>query len=84
MKKVGRRKESVDAFNASRKIYEELGLYHKIQGSDKAFAPLETVAKEPKRFELPEQPKRKRTQRKNILQIFWNWLRRLWSRLWQR
>lgn len=51
---------------------------------DKAFAPLETVAKEPKRFELPEQPKRKRTQRKNILQTFWNWLRRLWSRLWQR
>ncbi len=84
LKKVGRRKEYVDALNASRKIYEELGLYHMIKDSNKAFAPLETVAKEPKRFELPEQPKRKRTQRQNILQIFWNWLRRFWSRLWQR
>ena len=51
----------MDALNASIKIYEELGLYHEIQGSDKSLAPLETVAKEPNRFELPEQLKRKRT-----------------------
>ena len=100
LKEIGRRGESIDAFNASRKIYEELGLYHKIQGSDKSFAPLETVAKEPKRFIIKEEPKepdwyekslpnykpttRKRTQRKNLLQQILNWFRRLWSQLWRK
>jgi hypothetical protein len=59
-----------------------LGLYHEIKGSDKSFAPLETVAKEPKRFELPDPPKRKR--RKNLFQIIFVWLRRIWSKLWRR
>jgi hypothetical protein len=48
----------------------------------KSFAPLETVAKEPKRFELPDPPKRKR--RKNLFQIIFVWLRRIWSKLWRR
>ena len=82
LKALGRRSESIEAFNASRKIYEELGLYHEIKGSDKSFAPLETVAKEPKRFELPDPPKRKR--RKNLFQIIFVWLRRIWSKLWRR
>jgi tetratricopeptide (TPR) repeat protein len=97
LKEVGRRKESIDALNASRKIYEELGLYHMIQGSDKSFAPLETVAKEPKRFIIKDEPKepdwyekslpnykptaRKRTQRKNLFQQILNWFRRLWTGL---
>jgi tetratricopeptide (TPR) repeat protein len=100
LKEIGRRKESIDAFNASRKIYEELGLYHKIQGSDKVFAPLETEAKEPKRFIIKEEPKepdwyekslpnyippaRKRTQRKNLFQQILNWFRSLWSQLWRK
>ena len=75
LKALGRRGESIEAFNASRKIYEELGLYHKIEGSNKSFAPLEAVAKEPKRFELPDPPKRKR--RKNLFQIVLGWLRRI-------
>ncbi|PZO43904.1 MAG: hypothetical protein DCF19_04290 [Pseudanabaena frigida] len=82
LKALGRRGESIEALNASRKIYEELGLYHKIENSDKSFAPLETVAKEPKRFELPDPPKRKR--RKNLFQIIFIWLRRIWSKLWKR
>ena len=82
LKALGRRSESIKAFNASRKIYEELGLYHEIESSDKAFAPLETVAKEPKRFELPDPPKRKR--HKNLIQIIFVWLRRIWSKLWRR
>jgi tetratricopeptide (TPR) repeat protein len=82
LKALGRRGESIQALNASRKIYEELGLYHEIKGSDKSFAPLETVAKEPKRFELPDPPKRKR--RKNLFQIIFVWLRRIWSKLWRR
>ncbi|MCA6508494.1 MAG: tetratricopeptide repeat protein [Pseudanabaena sp. M109S1SP2A07QC] len=82
LKALGRRSESIEAFNASRKIYEELGLYHKIKNSDKSFAPLETIAKEPKRFELPDPPKRKR--RKNLFQIIFVWLRRIWSKLWRR
>ncbi|WP_211167623.1 tetratricopeptide repeat protein [Pseudanabaena yagii] len=53
---LGRRSESIEAFNASRKIFEELGLYHKIQDSGKSFAPLETVAKEPKRFQIKDEP----------------------------
>jgi tetratricopeptide (TPR) repeat protein len=93
LKEIGRRGESIEALNASRKIYEELGLYNEIKGSDKSFAPLETVAKEPKRFILKEEPKepdwyaksqpnykptaRKRTQNKNIFQQFLNWFRRL-------
>ncbi len=81
-KALGRRGESIKAFNASRKIYEELGLYHKIENSDKSFAPLETVAKEPKRFELPDPPKRKR--RKNLFEVIFVWLRRIWSKLWRR
>jgi len=100
LKEIGRRGESIDAFNASRKIYEELGLYHKIEGSDKSFAPLETVAKEPKRFIIKDEPKepdwyekslpnykptaRKRTQRKNLFQQIRNWFRRLWSQLWRK
>jgi tetratricopeptide (TPR) repeat protein len=79
---LSRRGESIKAFDASRKIYEELGLYHEIESSDKSFAPLETVAKEPKRFELPDPPKRKR--RKNLFQIIFVWLRRIWSKLWRR
>ncbi|MCY7331145.1 MAG: tetratricopeptide repeat protein [Pseudanabaena sp. CAN_BIN31] len=55
LKNLGRRKESIEAFNASRQIYEELGLYHMIEGSDKAFAPLETVAKESKRFSIKDE-----------------------------
>jgi tetratricopeptide (TPR) repeat protein len=82
LKALGRRSESIEAFNASRKIYEELGLYHEIQGSDKSFAPLETVAKEPKRFELPDPPKPNR--RKNLFQIIFVWFRRIWSKLWRR
>jgi tetratricopeptide (TPR) repeat protein len=82
LKALGRRSESIKALNASRKIYEELGLYHKIEGSDKSFAPLETVAKEPKRFELPDPPKYK--HRKNLFQIVFVWLRRIWSKLWRR
>ncbi|MFN9469189.1 MAG: tetratricopeptide repeat protein [Pseudanabaena sp.] len=82
LKALGRRGESIEAFNASRKIYEELGLYHEIESSDKSFAPLETVAKEPKRFELPDPPKRKR--RNNLFQIIFVWLRRIWSKLWRR
>ena len=100
LKKMGRRSESIDAFNASRRIYEELGLYHEIEGSDKVFAPLETVAKEPKRFIIKEEPKepdwyqkslpnykpiaRKRTQHKNLFQQIINWFRRLWSQLWRK
>jgi tetratricopeptide (TPR) repeat protein len=99
LKEIGRRKESIDALSASRKIYEELGLYHKIKGSDKSIAPLETVAKAPKRFIIKEEPEpdwyekslpnykptaRKRTQRKNIFQQFLNWFRRLWSQLWRK
>lgn len=79
LKALGKRSESIEAFNASRKIYEELGLYHKIQNSDKSFAPLETIAKEPKRFELPDPPKRKR--RKNLLQKIFDWFHRLWTKL---
>ncbi|WP_434685364.1 tetratricopeptide repeat protein [Pseudanabaena minima] len=82
LKALGRRGESIEALNDSRKIYEELGLYHKIKNSSKSFAPLETVAKEPKRFELPEPLKRKR--RKNLFQIIFIWLRRIWSKLWRR
>ena len=82
LKELGRRSESIEVLNASRKIYKELGLYHEIKGSDKSFAPLETVAKEPKRFELPDPPKRKR--RKNLFQIIFVWLRRIWSKLWRR
>jgi tetratricopeptide (TPR) repeat protein len=82
LKALGRRSESIEAFNASRKIFEELGLYHKIENSSKSFAPLETVAKEPKRFELPDPPKRKR--RKNLFQIIFDWLPRIWSKLWKR
>jgi tetratricopeptide (TPR) repeat protein len=82
LKALSRRGESIEALNASRKIYEELGLYHKIKNSDKSFAPLETVAKEPKRFELPDPPKRK--HRKNLFQIIFVWLRRIWSKLWRR
>ena len=93
LKEIGRRKESIEALNTSRKIYEELGLYHEIKGSDKFFAPLETKAKEPKRFIIKEEPKkpdwyekslpnykptaRKRTQRKNLFQQILNWFRRL-------
>ena len=100
LKEIGRRKESIEALNASRNIYEELGLYHMMQGSDKSFAPLETVAKEPTRFIIKEEPKepdwyekslpnykpttRKRTQRKNILQQILNWFHRLWSQLWRK
>ena len=100
LKKMGRRSESIEAFNASRKIFEELGLYHEIEGSDKVFAPLETVAKEPKRFIIKEEPKepdwyqkslpnykpiaRKRTQHKNLFQQIINWFRRLWSQLWRK
>jgi hypothetical protein len=100
LKEIGRRGESIEAFNASRKIYEELGLYHEIEGSDKSFAPLETVAKEPKRFIIKEEPKepdwyekslpnykptaRKRTERKNLLQQILNWFHRLWSQLWRK
>ncbi|TYQ30603.1 tetratricopeptide repeat protein [Pseudanabaena sp. UWO310] len=80
LKALGRRGESIEALNDSRKIYEELGLYHKIKNSSKSFAPLETVAKEPKRFELPEPLKR----RKNLFQIIFIWLRRIWSKLWRR
>jgi tetratricopeptide (TPR) repeat protein len=82
LKALGRRSESIKAFNASRKIYEELGLYHEIENSSKSFAPLETVAKEPKRLELPDPPKRKR--RKNLFQIIFVWFRRIWSKLWRR
>jgi tetratricopeptide (TPR) repeat protein len=81
LKALGRRGESIEALNASRKIYEELGLYHKIKNSDKSFAPLETVAKEPKRFELPAPPKHKR--RKNLFQTIFVWLRRIWSKVWR-
>ncbi len=56
LKALGRRGESIEAFNASRKIYEELGLYHEIKNSSKSFAPLETVAKEPKRFQIKDEP----------------------------
>jgi tetratricopeptide (TPR) repeat protein len=100
LKKIGRRKESIEALNASRKIFEELGLYHEIEGSDKSFAPLETEAKEPKRFIIKEEPKepdwyekslpnyippaRKRTQRKNLFQQILNWFRSLWSQLWRK
>lgn len=80
LQELGRRDESIEAFNSSRKIFEELGLYHKIRNSDKSFAPLETVAKEPKRFELPDPPKRKR--RKNPLQKIFEWFHRLWTKLW--
>ena len=99
-KKLSRGGESINAFNASRKIFEELGLYHEIEGSDKVFAPLETVAKEPKRFIIKEEPKepdwyqkslpnykpiaRKRTQHKNLFQQIINWFRRLWSQLWRK
>jgi tetratricopeptide (TPR) repeat protein len=82
LKELGRRGESIEAFNASRKIYEQLGLYHMIKNSSKSFAPLETVAKEPKRFELPDPPKRKRRQ--NLFQTIFVWLRRIWSKLWRR
>ena len=81
LKALGRRGESIEAITASRKIYEKLGLYHKIKNSDKSFAPLETVAKEPKRFELPDPPKRKRRQ--NLFQTIFVWLRRIWSKLWR-
>jgi tetratricopeptide (TPR) repeat protein len=56
LKKISRSGESIKVLNASRKIFEELGLYHKIQGSDKSFAPLETVAKELKRFQIKDEP----------------------------
>jgi tetratricopeptide (TPR) repeat protein len=82
LQSLGRRSESIEALNASRKIYEELGLYHMIKNSSKSFEPLETVAKEPKRFELPDPPKRKR--RKNLFQIIFVWLRHIWSKLWRR
>ena len=99
-KEIGRRKESIEAFNASRKILEELGLHHMIKGSEKVFAPLETVAKELKQFIIKEEPKepdwyeksmpnyippaRKRTQRKNLFQQILNWFRRIWSQLWRK
>ncbi len=100
LKEIGRRQESIEAFKSSRKIYEELELYHEIEGSDKSFAPLETEAKEPKRFIIKEEPKepdwyekslpnykptaRKRTQRKKLFQQILNWFRRLWSQLWRK
>jgi len=56
LKALGRRGESMEAFHSSRKIYEELGLYHMIKNSDKSFAPLETEAKEPKRFQITDEP----------------------------
>ena len=71
-----------------------------IKDSGKSIAPLETVAKEPKRFIIKDEPKepdwyekslpnykptaRKRTQRKNLFQQILNWFRRLWSQLWRK